>query len=121
MSVLSILESKFKELHDEIVETEAIYECKRDKEEEIQQQIQDLTTELAYIAEEIKGLETKIQLMKTSENDMKNTYDNIVNSASMLLETMESSSYEIETNKSYSIEINDDDNSSSEDDLILND
>ena len=50
------------------------------------------------------NFEKKIEKMKSAESEMKNTYDNIVNSATLLLDTMETTSYEEETSISVHIE-----------------
>ena len=109
MSVLSILESRFKDLREEISKMEIEYECKNDELDKIRNQIGDLSQQLEIIEKEMVRMENKIGKMKTAESDMKNTYENIVNSAAMLLDTMETTSYESADQVTIDIEENDDD------------
>ena len=62
------------------------------------------------------NMEKKIEKMKNAESDMKNTYDNIVNSATMLLDTMDTATYE--TNELVSIDIEEEDGDDDEGSVI---
>lgn len=107
MSVLSILETRFKDLREEISEMEIEYSCKNDDKSKIRKQIQDLAKELEIVESEMTNMEKKIEKMKNAESEMKNTYENIVNSATMLLDTMDTTTYE--TNEHVSVEIKEED------------
>ena len=117
MSVLSILEARFKDLREEISKMEIEYACKNDDKSKIRKQIQDHANDLEIIESEMINMEKKIEKMKNAESEMKNTYDNIVNSATMLLDTMDTTTYE--TNEHVSVEIEEEDDDCDEEDSIL--
>jgi chromosome segregation ATPase len=94
MSVLQLLQEKFDELDRQIKETKQSISIMKIQEEDLKLEIEKQTSALEEIQSDTKVLEQKLKSMESTESELKGQFQNIVSSASLLLDTMDNTNFE---------------------------